>query len=163
MIFKDRVRQQTNTIGTFAYSLSGNITGYQTFADSFVDGDITSYCVTDGDQFEISHGTIGNSGLEISRDTIVSSSNNNNPVNWLAGTKDIFCTLSADLVPIYGHGDPTATINPSIVGFQYINLDTGSIWICTDNTTDNNIWMISGLTADDITGEIVTMSIAFSL
>lgn len=163
MIFNDRVRQQTNTIGTADYSLLNSITGFESFADSFTDGDETSYCVTDGDQYEVGHGIITNSGTVLTRHIIIRSSNSNQAVSWLAGLKDIFCTVSSAFIPRYGSNDPTHTENPAFIGAEFINLNTGSIWICTDNTTDANIWMISGRSAEDITGEIVSMVIAFSV
>ena len=38
--------------------------------------------------------------------------------------------------------DPTATINPKIVGAFYINSKTAVVWVCIDNTLNKNVWEI---------------------
>ena len=150
MIFNDRVKENTSSVGTGSYQLSGAHTGFETFASSFPDGAETSYCVTDGSQYEVGHGTFTLGTLTLSRDLIVRSSNSNNPVNWTAGVKTIFCTLSSALVPTYSNSNPTATINPVFVGAEHINTSSGVIWVCVDNTVDNNIWKVSGMTESEM-------------
>lgn len=41
-----------------------------------------------------------------------------------------------------GSIDPTSTINPKILGSFYINTKTAKLFVCTDNTFNNNIWKI---------------------
>ena len=46
---------------------------------------------------------------------------------------------------------PTLTTNPSGgVGTKWINTTTGNIYICTDATTDGNVWKNSGATSGNI-------------
>lgn len=40
--------------------------------------------------------------------------------------------------------DPTITINPSAIGHLWVNKTSGEQYICTDITTDNNIWTNTG-------------------
>ena len=163
MIFKDRVKQYTNTIGTDDYSLHGSFGGYETFADSFSDGDVTSCCVTDGSSYEVFFPTVSASGLTLSRDTISSSSNAGNKVVWSAGNKIVFCTLAAPLVTSYGNGDPASDRNPAYSGAQYINLLDGTLWSCTDNTVDNNVWVaVAGVSSSTVEALAVALVIALA-
>ena len=41
-----------------------------------------------------------------------------------------------------GSIDPTSTINPKLLGSFYINTKTAKLFVCTDNTFNNNIWKI---------------------
>jgi hypothetical protein len=61
------------------------------------------------------------------------------------------------MVPEYGHGDPAVDRNPVWVGAEYIDLDNGGTWVCTDNTTDANVW-ISG--QGMMEADIIALSIA---
>ena len=95
LIFKDRVKCETNTIGLVDYSLGPALIGYETFQSSFSDGDETCYCVTNGSDYEILTGIYSVTTNSLSRGSIVRSSNNNNPIDWSAGTKTVFCTMSS--------------------------------------------------------------------
>lgn len=41
-----------------------------------------------------------------------------------------------------GTEDPTATTNPVRVPFTWVNMLTGRLWLCVDNTEDANIWKL---------------------
>lgn len=41
-----------------------------------------------------------------------------------------------------GPNDPTANINPKIIGAFYINTKTAKLFVCTDNTFNKNVWSI---------------------
>lgn len=41
-----------------------------------------------------------------------------------------------------GPTDPTTNINPKIIGAFYINTKTAKLFVCTDNTNNNNVWKI---------------------
>ena len=41
-----------------------------------------------------------------------------------------------------GTSDPNVNINPKITGAFYINKTTAKLFVCTDNTFNNNIWKI---------------------
>ena len=161
MIFNDRVKQKTNTVNTDDYSLGDAVEGFETFADSFSDGDITSYGCTDGVDYEIGHGTVASSGLLLQRTTIIRSSNGDNAVSWSSGLKDIFCTLSSALVPTYNTTSPSTTENPAFVGAEWFDVAAGIIYICIDNSVDNNIWKSSaGLTYSEAEELSIAMAIA---
>ena len=100
----DRVQETTTTTGTGALTLAGAKTGYQSFATAFGSGSrVVGYAMTDGTDWEVGVGTFnGTTGL--TRSVIRSSSNSGSAVNWSAGTKDVWCDASAELLDNANHG-----------------------------------------------------------
>ena len=107
LVVKDRVNETSTTTGTGTFTLAGAVTGFQTFA-AIGDGNTTYYTIVlqGGSEFEVGLGTYSSSGTTLSRDTILSSSNSNNAVNFSAGTKNVFCDYPA---PKAVYGDSTNT------------------------------------------------------
>ena len=107
LVVKDRVNETSTTTGTGTFTLAGAVTGFQTFA-AIGDGNTTYYTIVlqGGSEFEVGLGTYTSSGTTLSRDTILSSSNSNNAVNFSAGTKNVFCDYPA---PKAVYGDATET------------------------------------------------------
>jgi hypothetical protein len=108
LVVKDRVNETSTTTGTGTFTLAGAVTGFQTFA-AIGDGNTTYYAIVlqGGSEFEVGLGTYTSSGTTLSRDTILSSSNSNNAVNFSAGTKNVFCDYPAPKA-IYGDATDTA-------------------------------------------------------
>jgi hypothetical protein len=50
----------------------------------------------------------------------------------------------------YSTSKPTYTSNPSSVGHLWIETDTGLMYVCTDNTTNDNYWKNVGAESEDI-------------
>lgn len=100
--FADRVKDTTTSTGTGAITLSGTpAAGYQTFAAAFGASQTINvgYCIAGQGttEFEVGKGTFnGTTGL--ARDVVRASSNANALVNFSAGTKDVFCTASAEQI-----------------------------------------------------------------
>jgi hypothetical protein len=94
LVVKDRVQETTTTTGTGTLTLNGAVTGFQSFS-VIGDGNTTYYAIVYGSDFEIGIGTYTSSGTTLSRDTILSSSNSNNAVNFGSGTKNVFVTYPA--------------------------------------------------------------------
>jgi len=96
LVVKDRVNETSTTTGTGTFTLAGAVTGFQSFA-AIGDGNTTYYAIVlqGGSEFEVGLGTYTSSGTTLSRDTILSSSNSNNAVNFSAGTKNVFCDYPA--------------------------------------------------------------------
>jgi hypothetical protein len=109
LIFKNRVQETTTTTGTGTLTLGGAVAGFQSFA-KIGNGNQTYYTITGGSDFEVGQGTYTSSGTTLSRDLIFSSSNNNEKVNWGAGTKEVLVVSPAEASQ---GGLPTA-INSSI-------------------------------------------------
>ena len=108
LVVKDRVNETSTTTGTGTFTLAGAVTGFQTFA-AIGDGNTTYYTIVlqGGSEWEVGLGTYTSSGTTLSRDTILSSSNSNNAVNFSAGTKNVFCDYPAPKA-IYGDATNTA-------------------------------------------------------
>ena len=107
LVVKDRVNETSTTTGTGTFTLAGAVTGFQTFA-AIGNGNTTYYTIVlqGGSEWEVGLGTYTSSGTTLSRDTILSSSNSNNAVNFSAGTKNVFCDYPA---PKAVYGDATNT------------------------------------------------------
>ena len=93
LVLKDRVYEQTTTTGTGSLTLSGAVTGYQSFSSAIGNGNTTYYTVTDNTNWEVGLGTVSAGAL--SRDTVLSSSNSGSLVNFPSGTKDVWCDYPA--------------------------------------------------------------------
>ena len=101
-VLNDRVKQTSTTTGTGTFSLTGTETGFETFVTGIGDTNSTFYAIAnDGtSEFEVGIGTVTDAATDtLSRDTIISSSNSDNAVNFTAGTKTVFCTYPAKRAP----------------------------------------------------------------
>jgi hypothetical protein len=95
IVVKDRVKVSSTTTGTGTFTLGSADTGYQNFA-AIGDGNQTFYTITAGADWEVGIGTYTSSGTTLSRDTVLSSSNSNNLVNWGVGDKAVFVVYPAE-------------------------------------------------------------------
>jgi hypothetical protein len=104
IVVKDRVKVISTTTGTGTFTLGSAATGFQDFT-AIGDGNDTYYTIVDGiaGDFEVGIGTYTASGTTLSRDTVLSSSNSNNLVNFGAGDKDVFVTYPAEKA-VYAEG-----------------------------------------------------------
>lgn len=100
--FADRVKESTTTTGTGTYSLAGAYAGMQTFVAGIGSGNTVDYCVTNDTDWEVGTGTITSGSPDtLARTTILASSNSGAAVNWGAGTKRVFCVISADKAALF--------------------------------------------------------------
>ena len=101
----DRIQETTTTTGTGTLTLLGAKTGYQSFATGLGSGALNvGYAMTDGTDWEVGVGTF-NGTSSLTRDRIRSSSNSGAAVNWGAGTRDVWCDASAELIDNANHGN----------------------------------------------------------
>jgi hypothetical protein len=91
LVVKDRVKLRSTTTGTGTFTLGSAAAGFQDFS-VIGDGNQTYYTISNGTDWEVGIGTFTLSGTTLARDTILSSSNSNNVVDWPAGDKDVFVT-----------------------------------------------------------------------
>jgi len=107
MTFFDRIKETSTSTGTGTFTLSGAVVGYKTFTNGTY-----KYCIVNSTEteWEVGEGTVA-SGV-LTRTTIEASSNAGSAVNFSAGTKYVFNTVSAayvnNLVPYTG---ATANLN----------------------------------------------------
>ncbi len=97
-VINDRVKETTSTIGTSTVTLTGAQLGFQSFSDGIGAGNSTYYTIALGNQWEVGIGSLTNA-TTFTRDSVISSSNTSNLVNFSSGVKDIFCALPATYTP----------------------------------------------------------------
>jgi hypothetical protein len=97
-VINDRVKETTSTTGTSTVTLSGAQLGFQSFSDGIGAGNSTYYTIALGNQWEVGIGSLTNA-TTFTRDSVISSSNTSNLVNFSSGVKDIFCALPATYTP----------------------------------------------------------------
>ena len=97
LVINDRVKVTSTTTGTGAMALGSAVTGFETFAQGIGNNNTTYYCIFNQGttEFEVGLGTLDGSSANLTRTTVISSSNSDAAVNFAAGTKDVFCTLPA--------------------------------------------------------------------
>ena len=97
LVLKDRVKQTTATTGTGTLTLSGTVTGFNTFS-VIGDGNTTYYAIVNtlAGEWEVGYGTYTAAGATLTRTTVLESSNGNALVNFSAGSKDVFVTYPAE-------------------------------------------------------------------
>lgn len=99
-VLKDRVKETSTTTGTGTFTLGGASPGYQGFS-TIGNANTTFYSIVMGTEWENGVGTYTSSGSALSRDTVLSSSNSGNLVNFSAGTKDVFVNYPAGRATAY--------------------------------------------------------------
>ena len=97
LVINDRVKVTSTTTGTGAFALGSAVTGFETFAQGIGNNNTTYYCIFNQGttEFEVGLGTLDGSSANLTRTTVISSSNSDTAVNFTSGTKDVFCTLPA--------------------------------------------------------------------
>lgn len=117
----NRAKMSTSTTGTGTITLGSAETGYQSFADAGVtDGDVLSYVIEDGDNFEIGRGIYTASGTTLTRGPL--ESNNSGSAITLSGDAKVF--VSATVNEVYSY--TTTTINVDQTLDASIEYETGS-------------------------------------
>ena len=107
LVIYDRVLQTGTANTTVSFSLSGTVTGYQSFA-VVGDGNTTYYSATDGTNWETGLGTYASSGTVLTRTTVLQSSNSNAAVTF-SGTVTVWIDYTASK-SVYQDANGTATV-----------------------------------------------------
>ena len=95
LILADRVQQTATAVGTTAFTLSGSVTGFQSFA-AVGNGNTTYYSAFDASgNWEGGVGTYSTTGPTLTRTTILSSSNSGTAVTF-SGTVNVFITYPSE-------------------------------------------------------------------
>ena len=97
-VINDRVKETSTTIGTGTLDLLGASPDFESFVAGVGTGNQTYYAIsqTGSNNWEVGIGTVTDASPDtLSRTTVISSSNSDALVNFLAGTKDVFCTIPA--------------------------------------------------------------------
>ena len=129
LVINDRVKETTTTTGTGAVSLAGAVTGFETFAAGVGNSNTTYYAIVHqtANEFEVGLGTLDGDSSDLTRTTVISSSNSDSAVDFAAGTKDVFCTIPASKL-IFEDANNDATIGRNLTV-------TGDLTISGDDLT----------------------------
>jgi hypothetical protein len=127
-VLNDRVKETSTTTGTGTFSLAGAETGFESFVSGVGNGNVTYYAISlDGtSEWEVGIGTVTSGSPDtLSRTTIISSSNSDAAVNFSAGTKTVFCTLTATRTPSAGMTATTFVVTHNSTLSDDQTLDSG--------------------------------------
>ena len=129
LVINDRVKETTTTTGTGAVSLGGAVTGFETFSAGVGNSNTTYYAIVHqtANEFEVGLGTLDGDSSDLTRTTVISSSNSDSAVDFAAGTKDVFCTIPASKL-IFEDANNDATIGRNLTV-------TGDLTISGDDLT----------------------------
>jgi alpha-tubulin suppressor-like RCC1 family protein len=97
LIIADRVKETSTTNGDSNFTLSGAVTGFQSFNDAIGIGNACYYVIENPSvgEWEVGIGTVSDATTLV-RTTILKSSNSNNAVTFTSGTKNVFVSFPAD-------------------------------------------------------------------
>lgn len=118
-IYADRVKETSTSTGTGNLVLDGAVAGHISFMDAAVNYTNTfTYVVDAGSQWEIGKGHLTDNGTNyvLIRDAVIKSTNSNTFVNFSAGEKTLFLTLSA--AHVIGDGNIAKTSGQLIIRGQ---------------------------------------------
>ena len=146
MAFKlnDRVKESSSTTGTGTFTLGGAVTGFETFAAGIGNSNTVYYCIAHQDQaeFEVGLGTLDGDSSDLTRTTVISSSNSDSAVNFSSGTKDVFCTLPASKL-IFEDGSNNVAFGGAVTGVTNLTasgeLDAATLDISGDADIDGTL------------------------
>jgi len=132
LILKDRVKETTAVTSTGTATLLGAVAGYQSFS-AIGNGNTCYYTIAAqaGTEWEVGIGTY-TSPDQLSRDTVLSSSNSGSLVNFSAGTKDVFVTQPSSKAV---YTDASNIVNTS---------GNGANTVAFTNINASNVVMVSG-------------------
>jgi hypothetical protein len=137
-ITADRVKDTTTTTGTGALTVSGTApTGFRTFSAVCATSDTFYYAVQHqtANEWEVGLGTYSGTN-EITRTTVLASSNAGAAVNFSAGTKDVFVTLAADkTVQQDGTGAVAIGANSTSAALRVTQTGTGNALVVEDSAS----------------------------
>lgn len=143
LIIKDRVKVTSGITGTGTATLGAAAIGFQDFS-VIGDTNTTYYTIAlqSGSEWEVGIGTVTDTGggvYELSRDTILESSNAGSAVNFSVGTKDVFVTYPAErAVYLNAAGSAVDVLDIGTVGAGTANITTANITAGVVTTTPVN-------------------------
>jgi hypothetical protein len=96
LVINDRVKVTSTTTGTGAFALGAAATGFEDFT-AIGNSNTTYYTIFNQGttEWEVGLGTLDGTSANLTRTTIITSSNSDSVVTFTGGTKDVFCTLPA--------------------------------------------------------------------
>jgi hypothetical protein len=114
----DRVQQTGTANTTVSFTLSGNISGFQSFSSAITTGNTLYYAATDGTNWEVGIGTLTNS-TTVTRNTCLSSSNSNAFVSAFSGTLAIWVDYPSGKA-VYQDASNNVTLPAQLTAANYV-------------------------------------------
>lgn len=144
----DRVKDTTTTTGTGALALSGAAPSrHRAFSLVCSVNDTFFYSLEHqtADEWEVGIGTYS-AANEITRTTVIASSNSNNAVSLSAGTKNVFITIPASKnLQVDNNGALALTVNSSSAALRITQTGAGDALLVEDAAaTDSTPFVIDG-------------------
>lgn len=159
LALNDRVQQTGTANTTVSFTLSGSVTGFQSFA-VVGNSNTTYYAATDASgNWEVGIGTYSTTGPTLTRTTILASSNSGSAVTF-SGTVNVFVTYPAEKsVNQDASGNVTNAGNitgTNLIASNGIIVNSTTIGASYTIATGNNAHSIGPVTI--ATGQSVTVS-----
>ena len=106
--YADRVRETSTSVGTGPFSLAGAVSSFISFSAGIGANNTCYYAIVhrSADEWEVGYGTLDGTAANLTRTTVLASSNSNLAVTFSAGVKDVFNTFPA--LPISAFNTPNA-------------------------------------------------------
>ena len=174
LVLADRVQETTTTAGTGALTLSGAVSGFQSFA---IVGNTNTcyYTIVDGSAWEVGIGTYATAGPTLTRTTILSnSSGTTSPLTLSSAAKPVFLTYPSEKavnLDTSGNVSPLGTVasgtwQGATVATAYggtgVTTSTGAnsnvLRDANGNISANNIF--AGFTSTATAGTTTTLTVA---
>tara|TARA_R100000353_G_scaffold73375_1_gene56091 strand:- start:357 stop:1361 length:1005 start_codon:yes stop_codon:yes gene_type:complete len=151
-ILNDRVKETSITTGTGTLNLAGAVQDFETFVAGIGTTNETYYCIVHPGtgEFEVGRGTVTDATPDtLSRAQVFSSSNSDNPVDFSAGTKDVFCTLPASKAVVEDENNDVTLPADLTVGAN-IDVSSGTIKLDGNYPTGTNNVALGNTALDSI-------------
>lgn len=128
LVLADRVQQTGSANTTVSFTLSGSVTGYQSFS-VIGNTNTTYYSATDSSgNWEVGLGTYSTTGPTLTRTTIFSSSNSGSAVTF-SGTVNVFVTFPSEIVSTAPVTVTTSTYTVGTTDVWIINNYAGTMTV----------------------------------
>lgn len=146
LVLSDLVQENTSTTGTGTLTLTGAVSGYQTFA-AIGNANTTYYRIKSGTDSEIGIGTYTSAGTTLSRDTVLYSTAGGTTKITVAGGATVACVYPAEKA-VYLDSNGNASVKNLFLGYT----DTTSAGTTTAMTASSNYYQkISGTSTQTFT------------
>jgi hypothetical protein len=141
IVFADKVKVRSTSTGTAEFTLEATLLGFQSFA-AIGAGNECYYGIEDAaGNWEVGRGTYDTDSTQelLFRDTVISSSNSNNLVNFPAGGKTVFVTIPSSVAS-------SIVDNAASDSFKTISV-SGQSNVVADSSTDT-LTLVAGAEID---------------
>ena len=140
LVVADRVQQTGTANTTVSFTLSGSVTGFQTFA-VIGNTNTTYYAATDNSgSWEVGIGTYSTTGPTLTRTTILSSSNSGSAVTF-SGTVAVFVTYPSETSVSDGKTN-VIEVNSTDAALRITQTGTGNALLVQDSSPDSSPFVV---------------------